>query len=74
MIEIASHSLGRDPALGGFSGIIFMMLLINAAVGFFQERKAENAIELLKQRLALDARVLPGTGHSGDPGTGAGPG
>jgi H+-transporting ATPase len=38
--------------------IIFMMLVINAVVGFFQERKAENAIELLKQRLALNARVL----------------
>ena len=39
-------------------GIIFLMLVINAVVGFFQERKAENAIELLKQRLAPNARVL----------------
>ena len=39
-------------------GIIFVLLMLNAVVGFFQERKADNAIELLKQRLALDARVL----------------
>jgi H+-transporting ATPase len=39
-------------------GIIFMLLLVNAVVGFWQERKAGNAIELLKQRLALNARVL----------------
>ena len=39
-------------------GIIFMLLMVNAVVGFWQERKAGNAIELLKQRLALNARVL----------------
>ncbi len=39
-------------------GVIFVMLLINAAVGFWQEHKADNAIELLKKRLALKARVL----------------
>ncbi len=39
-------------------GIIFALLMLNAAVGFWQERKAGNAIELLKQRLALNARVL----------------
>ena len=39
-------------------GIILMLLLVNAIVGFWQEHKAGNAIELLKQRLALTARVL----------------
>ncbi len=38
--------------------IIFALLLLNAVVGFWQEHKADNAIELLKQRLALKARAL----------------
>jgi H+-transporting ATPase len=38
--------------------IIVAMLLINAGVGFWQEFKADNAIALLRQRLALTARVL----------------
>ncbi len=38
-------------------GIIFALLMLNAVVGFWQERKADNAIELLKKRLALNARV-----------------
>ncbi len=31
---------------------------MNAVVGFWQEYKADNAIELLKEKLALKARVL----------------
>jgi H+-transporting ATPase len=38
--------------------IIFGLLLLNAFVGFWEERKGENAIELLKQKLAVNARVL----------------
>jgi H+-transporting ATPase len=38
--------------------IIFTLLLVNAAVGFWQEFKADNAIALLKQKLALRARAL----------------
>jgi H+-transporting ATPase len=38
--------------------IIVAMLLINAGVGFWEEFKADNAIEALKQRLALGARTL----------------
>ena len=38
--------------------IILVLLLLNAAVSFWQEYKADNAIELLKQKLALNARVL----------------
>ncbi len=57
MIEAAailSASLGN---WGDFS-IIMVMLLVNAGVDFWQENKAGNAIEALKQRLALTARVL----------------
>jgi H+-transporting ATPase len=39
-------------------GIIFTLLMVNAIVGSWQEHKAGNAIELLKQRLAIKARVL----------------
>ena len=40
--------------------IIIAMLVINAGVGFWEEFKADNAIELLKAKLALTARVLRG--------------
>ena len=56
MIEIAavlSAVLGHWDDLT----IILVMLFINAGVGFWQEFKADNAIALLKQRLALKARV-----------------
>jgi H+-transporting ATPase len=56
MIEIAailSAVLGHWDDLA----IILAMLFINAGVGFWQEFKADNAIALLKQRLALKARV-----------------
>jgi H+-transporting ATPase len=39
-------------------GVILALLFVNAIVGFWQEYKADNAIELLKRRLALKARVL----------------
>ena len=38
--------------------IIAVMLLLNAGVGFWEEFKADNAIEALKQNLALRSRVL----------------
>ena len=38
--------------------IIIVLLAVNAVVGFWQENKATNAIELLKKRLALRATVL----------------
>jgi len=39
-------------------GIISTLLALNAVVGFWQEHKASNAIELLKEKLALKARAL----------------
>jgi H+-transporting ATPase len=38
--------------------IILALLVFNAAVGFWQEYKAANALQALKQQLALRARVL----------------
>ena len=38
--------------------IILALLLLNAIVSFWQEHKADNAIEMLKKKLALNARIL----------------
>ena len=38
-------------------GIILTLLLVNAVVGFWEEYQANNAIEALKKKLALNARV-----------------
>ena len=57
MIEIAavlSAALERWPDFI----MITALLLINAALGFVQEFKAENAIQALKNQLALRARVM----------------
>jgi H+-transporting ATPase len=57
MIEIAAVLSGVAHRWDDL-GIIVVMLLINAGVGFFEEYKADTAIEALKQRLAPVARVL----------------
>ncbi|MBE0618637.1 MAG: HAD-IC family P-type ATPase, partial [Proteobacteria bacterium] len=57
MIEVAAALSAAVRHWEDF-GIILFMLLMNAAVGFWQEHKADNAIALLKQQLALKARVL----------------
>jgi H+-transporting ATPase len=57
MIEAAvimSAAIQRWPDFA----IILTLLMVNVVVGFWQEHKAGNAIELLKQRLAIKARVL----------------
>jgi H+-transporting ATPase len=57
MIEIAAVLSAAVRRWEDFT-IIVTMLLINAGVGFWEEFKADNAIEALKQQLALRARVL----------------
>lgn len=57
MIEIAAvlaGALERWPDLI----MILILLVINAALGFWQEFKADNAMQALKSKLALKARVL----------------
>ena len=41
-------------------GIIFLLLLANGVVGFWEEREAGNAIAALKAKLAIKARVKRG--------------
>lgn len=57
MIMVA---MGLSAAIGHWEEffIILALLITNALVGFYQERKAGNAIEMLKRRLAPEARVL----------------
>lgn len=57
MIEVAAVLSGVTQRWDDLT-IIIVMLLINAGVGFFEEYKADTAIEALKQRLAPIARVL----------------
>ncbi len=57
MIEVAAVLSGVVRHWEDF-GIIVVMLVLNAGVGFWQEFKADSAIAALKQRLALKARVL----------------
>jgi H+-transporting ATPase len=57
MIEVAA---GLSALVRHWSDfiIIIALLIFNAAVGFWQEFKAANALEALKNQLALRARVL----------------
>jgi H+-transporting ATPase len=56
MIEIAAILSG---AIGHWAdlAIILVLLVFNAAVGFWQEHQAANAVAALKKQLALRARV-----------------
>ncbi|MFW9915527.1 MAG: plasma-membrane proton-efflux P-type ATPase [Candidatus Thorarchaeota archaeon] len=56
MIELAAFLSFLVQDWADF-GIISVMLIINATIGFWQESKADNAIALLKENLALQARA-----------------
>jgi len=57
MLEI---SLGLELFIGRYTQatIIGLLLLFNALISFFQERKAQNALALLQSRLTVKAKVL----------------
>jgi len=57
MIEIAAVLSALVKHWADF-WIIMVLLLMNGIVGFWEEHKAENVIELLKKKMALNARVL----------------
>ena len=56
MIEIAAVLSIIIQHLDDFF-VIIAMLLINAIVRFWEENKADNAVELLKQKLALNGLI-----------------
>ncbi len=57
MLEAASVLSGIAGRWEDF-GVILFMLLINGAVSFWHENKAENAIQALKEKLSPTARVI----------------
>ncbi len=57
MIEVAAALSAMDHRWADF-WIIIALLLFNAGVGFWQEFTAGNAVDALKQQLALKARAL----------------
>lgn len=59
MIEIAAILSAFIQRWEDFA-IISVLLILNGVVGFWQENKADNAIELLKSKMAPKARVLRG--------------
>jgi H+-transporting ATPase len=56
MIEVAVVLSGVVGHWEDF-GIVLFLLVCNAVVGFWEERQAGNAIDALKARLAINARV-----------------
>jgi H+-transporting ATPase len=57
MIEIAAFLSAMIRHWADFI-LIAILLLVNGVIESWQEHRADNAIELLKQRLALKARAL----------------
>lgn len=40
------------------SSIIFVLLTVNAVIGYYQSRNSQNAVEMLKKKLEIKAKVL----------------
>jgi len=40
------------------SAIIFILLTVNAVIGYYQSRNSQNAVEMLKKKLEIKAKVL----------------
>jgi H+-transporting ATPase len=57
MIEVAAILSAIVKDWADF-GIIMALLIVNGIVGFWEEHKAENVVETLKQKMALKAKVL----------------
>jgi len=57
MIEIAAILSAIVKDWSDF-GIIMTLLLINGVVGFWEEHNAQNVIKVLKEKMALKAKVL----------------
>jgi H+-transporting ATPase len=57
MIEAAASMALVVGDWGDFT-IIVLLLLFNALLGFWEEHEASNALDALKNSLALKARVL----------------
>lgn len=57
MIEVAASLSAAVRHWADFV-IIMVVLVFNAVIGFWQEHKAANALEVLKNQLAMKARVL----------------
>ncbi len=58
ILEITAGVYQKNPGKFLESAIIFGLLLFNNVVAFFQERKAQSALELLKRKLAVKASAL----------------
>ncbi|TFK21807.1 plasma-membrane proton-e [Coprinopsis marcescibilis] len=60
LVAIAlSNGQGRPPNWPDFTGIV-LLLLVNSAIGFYEERNAGNAVKALMDSLAPKAKVRRG--------------
>jgi calcium-translocating P-type ATPase len=60
LVYILLAAMAVTAAIGEYidSGVILVVLALNAGIGFFQERKAENAVRSLAALVALKAHIL----------------